>query len=258
LKSFKDGNMGTDATDAESFGAKLFSREAPDHSWGVDDLGQYAQQRHDEILQAERSSAPVYWALGQALSLARKQLGRGPWGKYLADLGIHKVRASKARAIFRTFCSPEAVAEMGVEEAYEQRQRRQASASRQEPNRPVAGRDEESFEPLASQKGAAELETFLMEASSQADTLIDVAAFLEHDARQALFPIYHEALSRLQCLGRVLGVEDERPARHAIPSAGDSGGSSEGPGCDVVEHGQCGPRSAQGNTFPKLSLRAQA
>ena len=60
-----------------------------------------------------------------ALNLARKQFGRGQWTSYLESLGIERTRASKARAIFRTFTTVDQVVGLAVEEAYSQRCRSQ-------------------------------------------------------------------------------------------------------------------------------------
>ena len=84
-------------------GAKQIPGGGPDRDWGLLDLEQYAQAQHQEIVAGEATLAPAYWRLGQALNLIRHQRGQGAWGKYLESLGIHRVRACKARSIARHF-----------------------------------------------------------------------------------------------------------------------------------------------------------
>ena len=57
----------------------------------------------------------------------------------------------------------------------------------------------------------ADLETYLAQVCDQAERLIDVAAFLEKDRRELLYPRYRAALEQLQYLGRMLGAEDKSP-----------------------------------------------
>lgn len=98
--------------------------EMPSQSWGVERLVEYARLQHDEILKREKSLAPCYWRLGHALSLARKNFDHGQWSQYLASLGIHKTRASRARTIYEAFVTVDEVKDMSVEDAYEARRHR--------------------------------------------------------------------------------------------------------------------------------------
>lgn len=207
----RSDNLATDAMPEKSFGAKLFSPEAPDHSWGVEELGAYAKAQHAAIVQGEQSLTRLYWSLGNALELARRQFDRGQWGKYLASLGLNKTRVSKARAIFRRFASPEAIGDLGVEEAYAERQRHQESSRRErrraEEHDPAA--EEEATDRAMREPSAEDLEGFLAEVAMRAEQLIDVAAFLARDRRQSLAVLYRVAQERLEYLGCLLGAEDE-------------------------------------------------
>ena len=136
---------------------QLLDDEQPSHSWGLDKLAEFAQEQHRIIVDGEKEQVPAYWRLGQALSLARKQFARGQWGKYLDELEIHKTRASKARAIFRSFQSPKDVAGKSVEEAYGCRDRRQEQGARLLKRKPVD----------------RSLKTFLGNVPKEAKTLID-------------------------------------------------------------------------------------
>jgi hypothetical protein len=205
----RSDNLATDATPEKSFVAKLFSPEEPDHSWGVEELGAYAKAQHEAIVHGEQSLTHLYWRLGNALELARRQFDRGQWGKYLESLGLNKTRVSKARAIFRRFGTPEAIGDLGVEEAYAERQRRQVHA-RSRPKSPGADEreSEQSDVSPVKEETADDLEAFLNQISARADQLLDVAAFADQTRRRTLFPLYQAASERLRFLGRVLGVED--------------------------------------------------
>lgn len=100
----------------------------PDSSWGLEALGRYAQSQDRAIVAGERLLVPTYRNLGHALELARCQFNYRQWGKYLADLSIDPTRASKARAIYRTFPQAEALGNLSVKEAYAQRERKLKSS----------------------------------------------------------------------------------------------------------------------------------
>ncbi|QDU94469.1 hypothetical protein [Lignipirellula cremea] len=110
-------------------GPQPFRSGNPNNEWGIDELSFYAQIQFGQILEGERLLTPSYWRLGNALALAKKSLHRGQWAQYLAALGIDKTRASKARAIHRTFPEAGDVVDLTVEEAYDRRQRPATTAS---------------------------------------------------------------------------------------------------------------------------------
>ncbi|HWB00216.1 MAG TPA: hypothetical protein VG713_17100 [Pirellulales bacterium] len=104
--------------DAEkSFGPKPSVEDQPSHSWTTEQLGDYAKAQHQLIVDGENQLALVYWNLGMALTIARRQFPRGEWGPRLLSLGISKPRSSRALAIFRTFSAPEHLADKSVEQA---------------------------------------------------------------------------------------------------------------------------------------------
>lgn len=209
--------MSKDASTDESFGPKLFLPEEPDHTWDLERLGVFARAKQEAILQGERSLTPLYWSLGMTLEIARKQIGRGAWGRQLEEWGISKAMACRARAIFRTFSSPEDLAELTVEEAFSQRQRRQFHAHRAQRNDDAADQSAgEAEDQPGHEHGADELGAYFSEVRARADRLIDSAAFLDQEQRRGLFPAYRTAIERLQFLGRMLGAEDE-PHRPASP-----------------------------------------
>ena len=65
--------------------------------------------------------------MGMALSLIRGNYAQGEWDSWLATVQINKTRASKARAIYNSFSTIEALGNLSIEEAYARR--RQSAAS---------------------------------------------------------------------------------------------------------------------------------
>jgi hypothetical protein len=229
--------MSKDATTDESFGPKLFSSEEPDHTWDLERLGAFARAKQEAILRGERSVPPLYWSLGMTLEIARKQIGRGAWGRQLEEWGFSKAMACRARAIFWTFSSPEALAELTVEQAFSQRQRRQVHARRAKRNDGAGDQPAGEIEDQPGREdGADGLANFLCEIRARADQLIDAAGFMEREKRTALFPAYRAALERLQFLGRVLGAEDEQHAGSEPPASPE-------PKAPVESHGLTGQQS---------------
>ncbi len=75
----------------------------PTAEWLPEELGTYAQAEHHAILDDARKLAARYWRLGLALNLLRANFDHGHWERLLRDLNIEKSKASRARAIGRTF-----------------------------------------------------------------------------------------------------------------------------------------------------------
>lgn len=219
--------MATEVTPDECFARETLPDDGPSHVWTLIELEQYARAQYEAIIRGETTLAPTYHRLGRSLELIRRKRGRGAWGKYLGSLGIHRVRACKARAIARHFATPDAVAEMAVEEAYEASKSKHPRVFHTRRDRANADHtdskenqgNQNAAEP-AREHEANEIEAFLADVRARADTLIDAAAFAEHKSRSALFPLYRAAMERLQCLGRMLGAEDE--LRNGRESESDS------------------------------------
>ncbi len=93
--------------------------EIPNGEWDTDDLGRCAEFHHQFIHTAETLLTPSYWCLGRALELLRAKLTVRQFGLFLQEHGIHKVRASKARAIARFYATPEELAGISVHDAYQ-------------------------------------------------------------------------------------------------------------------------------------------
>ena len=189
------------------------------HAWNQIQVEEYAKTQHELIVVGEQTFAPAYCRLGRALKLLQEKRGRRGWGDYLESLGIHRVRACKARAIARHFSTPEAVAGLSVEAAYEQSKSRRAGGAGRRQGRAHEGKAgsgqaaAQGGEPGARELGAEEIGAFLADVRDRADVLVNAAAFADADRRAELIPLYRDALARLQYFGRMLGAEDEpRPA----------------------------------------------
>ncbi len=209
--------MTTKSESESCFARETIAGGEPSHGWDLMTLEQYAQGQHEAIVGGETTLAPAYWRLGRSLELLIRKRGRKAWGKYLESLGIHRVRACKARAIARHFATADAVANIPVEHAYEQGKRRHAQQNGRVKNRVDTDHSPEAQDTVQPEhtNGIAALEAFLSEVSARADELIDTASFAELEQRQPLLPIYRTALQRLQLLGQMLGIQAEPPGQPA-------------------------------------------
>ena len=108
----------------KSCGTQHLEEKLPTDTWAVDRLGDFAASQHLSITRDEETLAPKYWRLGLSLNLARKQIPHGEWLRFLKSFSIDRTRASKARAIHRTFTNEDDLDGLTVEEAYSQRERR--------------------------------------------------------------------------------------------------------------------------------------
>lgn len=113
------------STKSKSCGPQQFPEGEPTELWTLDELGKYAQRQHRQIVANEQKLAQIYWRLGRALVFARNNFMHGQWGLYLQELGIDRTRASKAKAVFRTFPAIEDLESLTVEEAYARRKRKE-------------------------------------------------------------------------------------------------------------------------------------
>lgn len=163
-------------------------------NWARTDWEHYAQERHREILAREEKLSAVYWQLGRALSVIRKDFTYGQWCRYLDQLGIDRPHASKATAIFRSFSAVEQVAELSVAQAY---------AARRNPN-PASAAEGNVAAVAGSPSPPPQLEKFLTRCSKQAKTQCDQLPSLSADAARHLLPLVIDALERLEGLRRRL------------------------------------------------------
>jgi hypothetical protein len=186
----------------QSCGPQLLTAGEPSHSWGVKELGQYCQVQHEAIVSGEKELTPAYWRLGMALNLARKHFTQGQWTKYLDSLGIEKTRASKARAIFRTFSTADQTAGLSVEEAYGKRHR-----NHQRRGRATSG----------SQSNKPPCDTSLDHVCGELECLIDQARSVTPDEARELLQATQGLIRRLQELERYLQQRAEESDRDFLP-----------------------------------------
>lgn len=111
----------------EKSSAPKLLAELPCKSWGQDRLQAFAVDTNKRIDEIGRPLAQQYWLLGAVLILLKLELGWGMLGQFLAKNSITKARAARARAIHRTFKSPEDLGDLTVESAYEKRRRKQST-----------------------------------------------------------------------------------------------------------------------------------
>lgn len=109
---------------AKSCTPQPLTGQGPSSDWHLDQLGEHAQGLCEQILTQEKELAPLYWQLGQTLTLARRNSQHGQWRGFLKQLGIEKTRASRACAIFAVFAHVDDVHGFTVAEAYAARKRR--------------------------------------------------------------------------------------------------------------------------------------
>ena len=110
--------MNDATTAAKSCGPQPFTEDLPTNDWDSDKLGKFATSQHEAIVGDETTLATRYWRLALALNLARKQIRRGNWIRFIEAHRIDRTRASRARAIHRTFNSVNDLDGLTVEQAY--------------------------------------------------------------------------------------------------------------------------------------------
>ena len=207
--------MNSDTFEQESCGPQLMPKGDPTIEWGVQELGVYAQVQHRQIVGGETSLSAAYWRLGLALNLARKQFGRKQWQPYLDDLGIDKTRASKARAIQRTFDEVGQVADLSVEDAYAHRERKPHGKTKKSA---ASGRK------MPRQTKA--IRTFAAAVCKKAQSLVDEAAFAESEDAVVLVPAVRNAIEQLQGLLKLLETQATPPKARTDDAAQGSGATS--------------------------------
>ncbi len=155
----------------------------PTSEWTPQELGVYAQAQHHAILDDERKLAVKYWRLGLALNLLRKTFDHGQWSRLLDAINVEKTKASRARAIARTFTKEEDVAGMTVKEAYDRRARKQRKQHSTEDKCEVS---------------PDRLGRFLDHVAKTAELFIDAAGFTEEAQAMVLLPAAGEAIAKLE------------------------------------------------------------
>lgn len=167
--------------DLKSFDPAIFT-DPPDAQWGVADLGRYARAQDEAIAAGEKALSPIYWRLGLALNLARKQFAHGQWTRYLREHEIDKTRAARARAIHGTFETEQQVAELSVEAAYRRRKKKPRTTTATKPD--------------VSQPPPGVIE-FLLSVCQQADRFAEQAEYLPMEQAAAIVMTIEETIAEL-------------------------------------------------------------
>jgi len=172
----------------KSCDSQLFD-EQPNEAWDIQRLAAFAQTRHQEIDADEQSLARAYWRLGMALNLARRQFSHGQWAKFLEELGIDKTRASKARAIQRSFDNEDAVEVLSVQEAYRQRKRKSRKSGPNKRRRTSANKHDRVC-----------IVDWLRDVCQQADFFLDEFASANTEDAANVLPVIDAAVEELSRL----------------------------------------------------------
>jgi hypothetical protein len=180
---------GDELDDSKSCGSQLFAGSEPSNEWGLEELGLYAQMQYHRILDGEKLLTPAYWHLGHALILAKKAFKHGKWSHYLKELGIDKTRASKARAIHRTFDDLDELAKLTVAQAYAKRQRKK-------PTKPGDTTDSAAHPAQDVQR----LRKSVRSIGKRTEKVIHDAAFAAPEEAVILVPVVRKAIRQLQDL----------------------------------------------------------
>ena len=168
---------------------QLLPSNEPNNEWIPEQLGTYAQTQYQQIVDAETHLTRPYWHLGHALEIAKKSFGHGQWEQYLKSLGIDPTRASKARAIYRTFANANDVEHLTVEEAYARRRKKRSTA-------PPAV----SSKAANSKRSAQVLRKSISKIADRTGTVVHDAAFATPDEATILIPAVRKAIRELQTL----------------------------------------------------------
>jgi hypothetical protein len=218
--------MWNEADEARSCGPQLLPEGQPNNEWGLDQLSVYAQLQYRQIIDGETGLARCYWRLGHVLILAKNAFGHGQWTRYLHELRIDKTRATRARAIRRTFADEEQVAQLTVEDAYAQRERKRSAK---------AGSEEPSEEKTPVPKDVQGLRRSVSRIAKQAGTVIHDAAFAEREEAVILIPAVRKAIRELQQLLQFLEQQADEPPQLGDSDAAGSQPTAEGSALEAPE-----------------------
>jgi hypothetical protein len=183
-------------SDQESCTPQPLPEGPPTAEWTPEQLTTYARAQDEIIVQGERMLAANYWRLGAALNLLRPIYKHFRWEPFLAVLRLDKTRASRARAIARTFSNEADVAQLTVREAYDRRTRK----LKRETKTAKAG----------CKHDAKRLSKFLDFVGKTAELFIDEAGFAEQAIATALLPEVEMAIGKLQQIRDLLHEQSRK------------------------------------------------
>jgi len=178
--------MSDDTNDLKPCGPpRTLPASEPTTEWLPEQLSLYAQIQYRRIVEEETRLTRPYWRLGHALELAKRSFGYGQWAKYLEQLGIDPTRASKARAIYRTFAKEDDVARLTVEDAYARRARKRSTMP---------------SDSDGSRKHGKCLRKSVTSIAQRTGAVIQEAAFAASEEAMILIPAVRKAIRELQTL----------------------------------------------------------
>jgi hypothetical protein len=165
----------------------------PDATWGIERSGEYAREQDQAIVASEQALTASYWRLGLALELARKTFSHAQWGRYLQSLGIDKTRASRARAIHRTFAAESDTADLTVKQACDRRERKSHRKT-------LAARDGSGNAAPPALCSSFDLVKFLVEVCHQVESQSTKAEFVTPAEANCFLSAIDEAIRELNGL----------------------------------------------------------
>lgn len=161
-------------------------RGQPSSEWLPEELMAYVRAQQQSIEDDEHRVAVKYWRMGRALNLLRRTFNHGQWEQFLRDVNLDKSKASRSRAIARTFTDEHELAGLTVKEAYAKRSRRSPA--------PTASA------PSPAQREQRRLAKFFQDVAREADSMLDEAGFIEHAVAGKLLSAAEAALGQMQKL----------------------------------------------------------
>lgn len=167
-----------------------FIQIEPTAEWLPEQLIAYVHAVQAAIEDDERGLATKYWRLGIALNLLRRSFNRGQWERFLIAAKLDKTKASRSRAIARTFEKESELAGLTVREAYAKRARKPRSPARDT----ATSRDQKQ----------PRLARFFQSVAREADALVDEAGFADKAAAAELLNAAETALINVQRLRDLL------------------------------------------------------
>ncbi len=175
-------------SDPESCVPQDSSHATPAKQTTLNELRQQLQVVYGQIQEAEYRLSIMYWRLGRLLELARAHFKYGEWNGFLDSQGVDYSRASRARAIYRSFGAEAQVAEMTVDQAYSCRVRRTSRQRASNAAVPCANTVGALLQTITddARSLAVECRSFTIDEAENALPQIDAVIDLLNELRQSL------------------------------------------------------------------------
>lgn len=182
--------------------------ELPSLDWDLTRIESYAADLSRKIDEVERPLAQEHWRLGSSLTMLKQKgkFRRGEFSALLKRLGIDKTRASKARAIFRTFATAEKLDGLTVEAAYQRRERKMKKQDDGKPVRKSTRKLPNEFEASSGPAVWLPLPGFLADAARHAERCLAEAKKAPPANARAMAEEIAATINKLQRLQEALAV----------------------------------------------------